>query len=79
MNITVLFFGLIAEKVNKESYTFSLDKNISISTVIHQLKETFKELNYIEFQTALNQKIVPLEEIIKSDCTIALLPPFAGG
>jgi molybdopterin synthase sulfur carrier subunit len=77
MNITIKYFGLIAEitQCNEEILEFSKS---SIADLLLELFQKYPLLNGKDFQVALNQEIVSKETII-SNGEIALLPPFAGG
>ncbi|GAA4884777.1 hypothetical protein GCM10023311_04080 [Flaviramulus aquimarinus] len=77
MNITIKYFGQIAEvtQLEEESLEFS-------GTLISELLETlylkYSPLQSKDFQVAQNQELVSIETEL-SGKEIALLPPFSGG
>lgn len=77
MNITVKYFGQIAEvtKQEEESFEFS---GVLISELLDTLFTKYKLLKTKDFQVAQNQELVSAETKITGQ-EIALLPPFAGG
>jgi len=79
MKCNVLYFGMIAETVQKNNEELIFENEVSITQLKDSLKEKYSALQKMSFQIALNQKIVPEETIIENHNEIAILPPFAGG
>jgi molybdopterin synthase sulfur carrier subunit len=77
MNITVKYFGQIAEvtKQDEECLEFS---GSYISDLLETLYSKYKLLKKKDFQVAQNQELVSFETKLTGQ-EIALLPPFAGG
>ncbi len=77
MNITIKYFGLIAEitKQNEETIDFS---GHSITELLEYLKSKYPDLENKDFQMAQNQELVSNDTKITGQ-EVALLPPFAGG
>lgn len=77
MNITIKYFGQIAEVTKQTNETISFPNHL-VSELIEHLYAKYPELKNKSFKVAQNQELV-------SDSTkltggdIALLPPFAGG
>jgi sulfur-carrier protein len=77
MNITVKYFGQIAEATQKEEDSLEFS-GTSISELLELLYSKYKELKNKDFQVAQNQELVAFETKL-TGAEIALLPPFAGG
>ena len=77
MQLTIKYFGMLAEvtQCQEETLTFDLQ---TVSDLVNALWVKYPLLKEKDFQVAQNCKIVNPKEIIKAT-EIALLPPFAGG
>lgn len=77
MNITVKYFGQIAEitKTKSEVVSFSND---TVSELMVFLYTMYPELKNKSFKVAQNQELVFNNDKL-TGAEIALLPPFAGG
>tara|TARA_R110000868_G_scaffold82271_3_gene232439 strand:- start:260 stop:493 length:234 start_codon:yes stop_codon:yes gene_type:complete len=77
MNITIKYFGQIAEvtEVEEESLEFS---GSLISELLDVLHSKYQNLKTKDFQVAQNQELVSMETKLTGN-EIALLPPFSGG
>lgn len=77
MNLTVKYFGLLAEltQCNEEQLDFS---GATVKELLENLISKYPELKNKDFQIAQNNTITNDETEISST-EIALLPPFAGG
>ncbi len=77
MNITVRFFGLVAEVAGSSSA--ELTDIADCNSLIEKLNTDFPKLNNCQYSVAVN-KIIATENINLNDGDeVALLPPFAGG
>jgi molybdopterin converting factor small subunit len=77
MDISVLFFGVLAEVTgtNRENY-----RNIkSFEDLKHRIGDDFPELIHYNFRIAVNNKIVNEDPLLRQGDAVAYLPPFAGG
>ncbi len=77
MNITIKYFGQIAEVTQKEEEQIEVEAT-SISGLLESLCSKYEGLKTKDFQVAQNQELVPADSQITGH-EIALLPPFAGG
>ena len=77
MQITIKYFGLIAEITKCEEEQISFTKN-TISELLEDLFLIYPSLRTKHFKVAQNKEIVTIETEITTK-EIALLPPFAGG
>jgi molybdopterin converting factor small subunit len=75
--ITIIAFGLIAEKIGQKSREMPVFEHSEILRQ-HLLSE-FPELNKTPFSIAVNRKIVTSATALHAGDEIALLPPFSGG
>lgn len=77
MNISINYFGLIAEitHCHKESVEFSGSTILELRECLYQ---KYPALKQISFQVAQNQVLVNDKTSITGK-EIALLPPFSGG
>ena len=77
MNITIKYFGMLAELTAQQEEQVSTSAN-TISSLLEELINKYPELQHKDFQVAQNQKLVPTTEKLVAG-ELALLPPFAGG
>lgn len=77
MNITIKYFGQIAEVTQKESEQLDFSEG-SIAEVLDVLYCKYGTLKNKEFKIAQNQELVSENEKL-TGAEIALLPPFSGG
>ena len=77
MNLTIKYFGLLAEVTGRseENITFSEE---SLDQLLDSLYFKYPELKSKDFQLAYNNEIVSKDTKL-NDGEIALLPPFSGG
>ncbi|WP_298474818.1 MoaD/ThiS family protein [uncultured Maribacter sp.] len=77
MNITVKYFGVLAELTQcmEETIVFTKSTVIELLEVVYQKHPTLNDKN---FKVALNNELVDMETIV-SEVEVALLPPFSGG
>ena len=79
MKLTLKYFGLIAEVLNKTEEIITLERTFTVGELLTQLVEKNSALKNIDFKIAVNQELANNDFIIVVDSEIALLPPFAGG
>ncbi|MEP2936153.1 MAG: MoaD/ThiS family protein [Gilvibacter sp.] len=77
MNITIKYFGLLAEIAKRSDETITFTKT-TVSELLEVLYEKYPELKEKDFQVAQNLEIVPKDAVL-TEADIALLPPFSGG
>jgi len=77
MKINVLLFGILTDITGKSN--MELKDVESISAVKSWLWRTYPKSKEIDFQIALNKKIIDGKADLKNGDEVALLPPFAGG
>lgn len=77
MEITIKYFGQIAEVTNKQEESLNFTGS-TISELLETLYSKYDGLQSKDFQVAQNQEIILTSEKVTGR-EIALLPPFAGG
>ena len=80
MEITVKYFGIIADITQKKEEVFFIEEESntinSIKLKIEIMHPKVLDINYL---IAVNKKFLQNDILLKSSDIIALLPPFAGG
>ncbi len=83
IELTVLFFGELAELAATKETTLSNIKDTSAlndtSTLVDYIHENYPRLRNKTFNLALNREIITEKRLVKNGDEIALLPPYAGG
>lgn len=77
MEISVLFFGVIAEVAGTDRKHYRDIK--SYGDLKHRIEDDFPEIVHYNFRIAVNNKIVNDDPLLRHDDEVAYLPPFAGG
>jgi molybdopterin converting factor subunit 1 len=79
MKVKVLYFGAIAELMQKTAEELEIQGNM----LLHDLKNTMEveqsKLGTIKYALAVNQKMTNENMILQNGDEIAFFPPFAGG
>ncbi|MEX0998043.1 MAG: MoaD/ThiS family protein [Flavobacteriaceae bacterium] len=77
MNITILFFGQLAEVTGTSSLKLS---GISDTDELkNTLRKQFPALEGLTYSIAVNKKMIQQKTTLKHEDEVALLPPFSGG
>lgn len=79
MKLTIKYFGMIEEAVQKNEEFIEIKEPISVDELKNQLQNKYPSISDKNYQIAVNQNISLGDIIITEDSEIALLPPFAGG
>jgi molybdopterin synthase sulfur carrier subunit len=77
MNISIKYFGQLAEVTQQEEESVEFSKH-SISDLVESLFVKYPDLKNKDFKVAQNNELVSADAKI-TGAEIALLPPFAGG
>jgi molybdopterin converting factor small subunit len=77
MEITVLFFGVLAEVTGMHHKNYRDIK--SFGELKHRIEDDFPEIVHYNFRIAVNNKIEIDNPLLSPGDEIAYLPPFAGG
>lgn len=77
MEISVLFFGVLAEVTgtNRRTYTGIT----SYSDLRHRIEDDYPAVIHYNYRIAVNNEIVNDDPELRNGDEAALLPPFAGG
>lgn len=80
MEITVKYFGIIADITQKNEEVFVIDENLNTAKKLQlKLEVNYPKLLVIKYSIAVNKKFLQNDVLLEKDDKIALLPPFAGG
>ena len=79
MQITLKYFGKIAEIVGSHESIDNSLANLPIRDFKDKIEKVYPRLKTISYKIALNQNLVEASTIINNGDELALLPPFAGG
>jgi sulfur-carrier protein len=77
MNITVLFFGVLAE-VTQTSIKHYRNVN-SFGDLRIRIQDDFPEIILYNYRISVNQEIINEEPMLNDGDEVALMPPFTGG
>lgn len=77
MNITVLFFGVLAEVTQTPVRQYS---NVnSFADLRLRITDDFPELVHYNYRISVNHELVNHDPLLKDGDQIAYMPPFTGG
>ncbi len=74
MKITVKYFGVLAEKMNRSSDVVNIEEGTLLSEFLNRWENSFD----VKFKVAVNHKFIE-EKALEENDEIAFLPPFSGG
>ncbi len=77
MNITVLFFGVLAE-VTQTSIKHYRNVN-SFGDLRLRIQDDFPEIIHYNYRVSVNSEIINSDPVLNDRDEVALLPPFTGG
>lgn len=80
MEITVKYFGIIADITQKKEEVFFIEEDSnSIKKLQLKLEINYPKLLVINYSIAVNKKFLQNDILLENYDEIALMPPFAGG
>ena len=80
MEITVKYFGIIADITQKKEEVFFIDEvSYSLKKLQSIIEIKYPKILVINYSIAVNEKFLQNDILLKNKDIIALLPPFAGG
>jgi sulfur-carrier protein len=77
MDISVLFFGVLAEVTGTHRKHYRDIK--SFGDLKKRIEDDFPEIVHYNFRISVNNKITNEDPLLNHDDEVAYLPPFAGG
>jgi len=77
MEISVLFFGVLAEVTGTRNKYYRDIK--SFDDLNHRIEDDFPEIIHYNFRIAVNNEITNENPLLCDGDEVACLPPFAGG
>jgi len=81
MNIEVLFFAGLAQKIGVEKLRISLPDNTTVGEALSKLVDTNPGLSAYRpgLATAVNCEYVTNDRVLRDGDELALIPPVSGG
>lgn len=79
MKIKILYFGAIAEIMQKTAEELEVGKKTYLYELKDKLESFNKKLKEMNFALAVNQKMTQQDMELQNGDEIAFFPPFAGG
>ncbi len=79
MTINILYFGLVAEAIQRTQEKLELNNTTSVKEIKKLLIDKYTVLEKLSYQIAVDQKLANDNQILTPTSEIAILPPFAGG
>jgi len=79
MQITIKYFGRIAELINQSDEQITLVTASNVRALKSVLETKYPQLQQESYKVAVNQSIAHEDALVEQESEIALLPPFAGG
>lgn len=80
MNVTLKYFGLLAEITQSSEEQLELKSETkTLSELKQNIENRFPDFQKTSYSMALNQTICNPEVLLQEQDVIAFLPPFAGG
>ena len=77
MEISVLFFGVLAEVTGTRIKHYR--DIMSFGDLKHRIGDDYPEIVRFNFRVAVNNKIINDDPLLSPGDVVAYLPPFAGG
>lgn len=78
-NVTILYFGQVAELLSRTEDSIELPAAATARAVRQALTLRNPELGKLTFRISVNRQLAQEETEVRNGDEIALLPPFAGG
>jgi molybdopterin synthase sulfur carrier subunit len=80
MEITVKYFGIIADITQKKEEVFFIDaESNTLKKIQSKIEIKYPKVLVINYSIAINKKFLQNDILLEKYDEIALLPPFAGG
>jgi len=77
MAINILFFGQLRDITNNN--TLTLNNVPDTDSLMQQLKKSYPSLAGYPYLIAVDKELISSNTTLSDNCTVALLPPYAGG
>ncbi len=77
MTVNILFFGQLRDITNNDALT--LNDVTDTDSLIQQLNKYYPSLSEFPYIVAVDKEVISSNIVLKDNCTVALLPPYAGG
>jgi molybdopterin converting factor subunit 1 len=80
MQIKILFFGIVRDITNKNTFDIDIDSSMNIEQFVSLLQDKFTGFPDItSFTIAVNEEYVEKDFVLKAKDVVAIIPPVSGG
>jgi len=80
MKITILFFGILKDKVGENSIEFLIGEDANIAYLKEIILKNYPALKpYSNFSIAINEEYADLNCKLRTNDVVAFIPPVSGG
>lgn len=79
MNITIRYYGQLAEIAGCTEETQQLEHPFSLSQLTEKIQAKNPAIRELALTTAVNNRVFPLEKNLNEGDCVDLFPPFSGG
>ncbi|PWJ44331.1 MoaD/ThiS family protein [Sediminitomix flava] len=77
--LTIKYFGILSDKVGKDSEEWEVPSNAKVSDLLHLVHEKYPVVADFTYMISQNHKMTNKDASLSQAAELALLPPFAGG
>ena len=80
MQIKILFFGIVKDITNKNTFDIDIDRSMNVEQFVSLLQDKFTGFPDItSFTVAVNETYVEKDFVLKANDVVAIIPPVSGG
>lgn len=80
MEITIKYFGMIADITQKKEESFLIDSDTdTVKKLKSKIEIKYPKILVINYSVAVNKKFANCDIELKGSDEVAFMPPFAGG
>ena len=81
MNVRVLIFGILADKLGRREATLTLDAGATVRHLLSRLERDYPDIAAMrgKLATAVNMEYVGPDHVLRDGDEVALIPPVSGG
>ncbi len=79
MEITVQYYGMLAEITGRANELLTVKDNLSVGELRESILSKYPGVINKKYKVAVNLQLSGDEVFVNPDSEVALLPPFAGG
>jgi molybdopterin synthase sulfur carrier subunit len=80
MEVKIVLYGIAKDIIGTSNYVFLTEQGITVKLLLEQLKVQFPKLKDLNsLLVAINDEYAELDDIIKDNDEVILVPPVSGG